>query len=403
MHAARAMRRRGPGATCAGQGRGLGTEDGRPGSVGLDCQQFTQVRASAPRLGLCGPALPSPTSGGPARFIRPARRRRKLARARAASATLDSPRPSTGCANARRAACRNWRSSPSAPGAPVLRVAGHGVADRLQVGADLVRAAGLQPHAQQRGVRERPLDLEVRDRLARLVGVGRDPRAHAAVAAERGVDRARARRRAALDEREVLARDPRAPRASPCSAAWTGSRARDDEQARRVAVEPVDDARRGPGRRRRRRGPRAPARACRRGARAPGARRRRPACRPPAGARPRRRRRTSPAGRGLAARDGAGADRRSARRPASAWRLGRARAVDRARSPASISRCAAAREPGVRGQEHVEALARRLGRDDELAVTGAHAAAVPRARRAASSTPSVIAMSATLKAGQAGA
>ena len=51
------------------------------------------------------------------------------------------------------------------------------VADRLQVDADLVRAPGLEAHAQQRRVGQRLLDLEVGDRLARLVGVGREPRA----------------------------------------------------------------------------------------------------------------------------------------------------------------------------------------------------------------------------------
>ena len=77
---------------------------------------------------------------------------------------------------------------------------------------------------------KRPLGLEVRDRAARVVGVGGHPRAHAAVAAERRVDRARARRRAALDQREVLARDPplaqhlpAAPRAPPRSRARTSS------------------------------------------------------------------------------------------------------------------------------------------------------------------------------------
>ena len=51
------------------------------------------------------------------------------------------------------------------------------------------------------------LDLEVRDRVARRVGVGRHPRAHAPVPADRRLDRPGARRRAALDERDVLARD----------------------------------------------------------------------------------------------------------------------------------------------------------------------------------------------------
>ena len=52
------------------------------------------------------------------------------------------------------------------------------------------------------------LDLEVGARLARLVGVDRLARAHAPVAADRRVDRAAARRRAPVDEREVLAHDP---------------------------------------------------------------------------------------------------------------------------------------------------------------------------------------------------
>ena len=44
---------------------------------------------------------------------------------------------------------------PEHAGAAVLRVAGHGVVDRLQVRADLVRAPGLEPHAQQRVALER--------------------------------------------------------------------------------------------------------------------------------------------------------------------------------------------------------------------------------------------------------
>ena len=45
---------------------------------------------------------------------------------------------------------------PVAAGAAVLRVAGDRVADRQQVRADLVRAAGLEPHAQQRVVAAAP-------------------------------------------------------------------------------------------------------------------------------------------------------------------------------------------------------------------------------------------------------
>ncbi len=89
----------------------------------------------------------------------------------------------------------------------VERIADDRMADRLQVHADLVGATGLQAHAQQRRRRQRLRDLEVRDRLARGVGVGRVARAVPAVAADRCVDGAGAGRRAALDERQVLALD----------------------------------------------------------------------------------------------------------------------------------------------------------------------------------------------------
>ena len=108
-----------------------------------------RVRASlllGPRSGSVRAGPPLPTSGGPARLPPgPAPRPGP----RAAASGRRPPRRSTGCANASRAACRNWRSRPSAPGGAVLRVAGDRVADRQQVRADLVRAAGLEPHAQQ--------------------------------------------------------------------------------------------------------------------------------------------------------------------------------------------------------------------------------------------------------------
>ena len=81
------------------------------------------------------------------------------------------------------------------------------MSDRQQVRADLMRAAGLQRHPQERVLGQRALDLEVRDRLVRVVGVGGDASANAPVAAQRRVDRAAPRRRAALDQREVLAGD----------------------------------------------------------------------------------------------------------------------------------------------------------------------------------------------------
>ena len=132
--------------------------------------------------------------------------------------------PVTGCVNASRVAWRNCRSSPSTPGLPVGRVARDRQVDRLEVDADLMRPPRLEPHAQQRVAVEQLLELEVRDRRARRVGVERVPHAVAAVAADRRVDRPAPRARLADDEREVLAHElapaheplqlPRAPRAS---------------------------------------------------------------------------------------------------------------------------------------------------------------------------------------------
>ena len=73
----------------------------------------------------------------------------------------------------------------------VLRVAEDGMPDGQEVRADLVRAAGLQAHLSSVASSKASSMLEVGDRLARVVGVGRHARAAAAVAAERRVDRAR--------------------------------------------------------------------------------------------------------------------------------------------------------------------------------------------------------------------
>ena len=130
------------------------------------------------------------------------------------------------------------------------------MADRLEVNADLVGAAGLELHAQQRGLGKLPLDLEMRDRGARLVGGGRVQRAVAAVAADGGVDRPRARVGPADDERQVLAPDTAVShRLLECPVDRVALR--DDEQPRRVLVQAVHDARaewvvaaRGPARQR---------------------------------------------------------------------------------------------------------------------------------------------------------
>ena len=94
---------------------------------------------------------------------------------------------------------------------------------------------------------------------------------------------------------------------------------------------------------------------------APGGRRRRRACRRRAGARPRRRPRTARArAGGLGRRRRSGSSTSTTSPAATRWRLGRASPSTVTR-PASISRCAAAREPSARGEERVEPLARLLG------------------------------------------
>ena len=123
----------------------------------------------------------------------------------------------------------------------VDRVAHDRQPDRRQVDADLVRAAGLEPDVEQRVPAEQPLHLEVRDRLARGVRVERVARRLAPVAADRRLDPPGPRARPPAHERLV------APLELPGAHELLQLRvrllaARDDEQARRVAVEPVDDA-----------------------------------------------------------------------------------------------------------------------------------------------------------------
>ena len=269
------------------------------------------------------------------------------------------------------------------------------MADRQQVRADLVRAPGLERHPQQRVLGQRALGLEVGDRVVRVVGVGGDPRPHAAVAAERRVDRAAPRRRAALDQREVLAGDlARAQR-------------RLQRGVRRLVAGEHAAARTCRGRAgARRRGARGPARRPR-GRRAPA--RASPAALPWPGWT------TTPGGLvdhdqvlvlvgdprtraggdvGLRRASGSGA-RVIVSPPASTWRLGLGTPSTRT-SPASISLCALARDAGGVGQEDVQPLAGGLL---------GHAQPVTCASRAptsSESTPNVTAMSATLNAGQCG-
>ena len=114
--------------------------------------------------------------------------------------------------------------------------------DRLEVRTDLMRAPSLQSHAQQRGGRQRLLEYEMGARGPRLVGVDRHARPGAPVAAERRVDRAAARRRAALDERQVLAHDlARCERGLQPAMGLLALG--NHQQPGGVLVEPVNDAR----------------------------------------------------------------------------------------------------------------------------------------------------------------
>ena len=119
----RMVRRAGPRASVAARGRGVDvasvekTVQCIPGLVRTE--KFTVGPQSLPvRWSDRGPVLPSPTSGGPARL--PLRRVAERGGEVAGSGDVDVDRLRrvTGCANASRAACRNWRSRPSAAGVP---------------------------------------------------------------------------------------------------------------------------------------------------------------------------------------------------------------------------------------------------------------------------------------------
>ena len=175
----------------------------------------------------------------------PARARSSASARSAGSSLVSSTRwPSAGCANARRAACRNWRRRPiCAPGDAVHGIAEHRMADRREVHADLVRAARLQLQAQQARAR-RAARASSKCVTAGALAAAADRHAAdvVAIAADRRVDRAAARGRAAAHERDVLALD--LARAHLLAERRVGLvAAREHEQAGGVAVEPVDHAR----------------------------------------------------------------------------------------------------------------------------------------------------------------
>src|SRR3954452_3469193 len=88
--------------------------------------------------------------------------------------------------------------------ASVDRIARHGEIDRGEMDSDLMRAAGLELHVQQRMPREELDELEVRHRVARLVRIQRGAPRLPAVAGEGRLDATAARAGAADDERQVV-------------------------------------------------------------------------------------------------------------------------------------------------------------------------------------------------------
>ena len=244
------------------------------------------------------------------------------------------------------------RPSPSAVAAAVLGVAADRVADRRQVRADLVRAAGLEAHAQQGRRRQALEHLEVGHRLARPVRARGHERALRAVAADRGVDGPAGGVRAALHQRQVLARELARLDHAP-------ERARGPRRTSRPRAAPRCRGRGGGRCRRARVGPAAPRPRERLGERRPVVARARGAPRRPAGlsttirCRPRRRPR-------IGRRSGAAAGLRrrratSTRSPAARrWFFGRA-AVHQHRAGVDQPLRRRARAGAARGQEGVQA------------------------------------------------
>ena len=145
----------------------------------------------------------------------------------------------TGCTSASRARAAPAAETRIGPSAAVRGIADERMAERGEMHADLVRAAGLEPAAQQRRVAEALEDVDVRARrLAR--GDDRHRRALGRMAADRRVDRVAARE-VARGEREVLARH-RARLQLAHEVGVRRQRLRDDQEAARVLVEPMHDA-----------------------------------------------------------------------------------------------------------------------------------------------------------------
>ena len=155
-----------------------------------------------------------------------------------------------GWSKARRVACRNWRSSPSSPAWPYSGSPATG----WPIACRWTRIWCVRPVSSRRLSSEvrgqRPLEREVGARLPRAGAADGHPRAHARVAPDGRVDRPRARRRAALDERQVFAFDLAAPPARP-AAGGGPPRCAPPPSGRRCRGRGGGRSRRAPARRRR--------------------------------------------------------------------------------------------------------------------------------------------------------
>ena len=388
-HEASRTRRR-----CAGQGRGLGGGVAR--GRGSD-RRTVSASSRAPALEQCGPAsLPLLRWSGP--FLRAPRRSAAARSAGSGERDVDG-RAGDRVGEGEPRGVQELALEPEAARAcrtrDRRRPGGRSPAGGRGSGA-CARSPAARAAASSRGS-ARSISKCVTAARGSSVSV-RHPGAHAPVAAERRVDRAacapaggprRARGTRASISR-ALQRVAAAPRWTASSRATTSSP--EVSRSRRCTI---------PGARRvlaagRATGQRLGERPAR-GARAPGARRRPRACRRRAGARPRRRPRTARR-RASARRRRPRARRRSTRSPPRSRGAWAARApststrpaVDqplRARraSPAAPARKASSRSPGVLRRRVAARMARRA-----------------RGRRAARARRSVIAMSATLNAGQRG-
>jgi hypothetical protein len=122
------------------------------------------------------------------------------------------------------------------------RVSGDRKFDRSEVDADLMRPPRLEPDTEERVAGQELLDLEMRHGRAGCVRNERVAKPVVPVTAYRRVDRPPARARPAGDERQVLPCQ-RSAADEPLQPLVRLLRARDDEQAGRVPVEAMDDAR----------------------------------------------------------------------------------------------------------------------------------------------------------------